>query len=61
MGGVVDGDGGGFVDMLSKFTPEAVQHQFGGCLAPGIFGDAGNVQADALSFLVAKNVVSFLL
>ena len=61
MGGVLDGDGGGFVDTLAEFTPEAVEHQLGGGLATGIFGNAGDVQSDALSFLVAKNVLSFLL
>ena len=61
MGGVLDGDGGGFVDTLPEFAPETVQHQFGGGFATGIFGNAGDVQSDALSFLVAKNIVSFLL
>ena len=61
MGGVLDGDGGGFDDPLAEFTPEAVEHQFGHGLATGIFGNAGNVQSDALPFLVAKNIVSFLL
>ena len=50
-----------FVDTLAKFAPEAVQHQLGGNLASGIFGNAGDVQSDALPFLVAKNIVSFLL
>ena len=61
MGGVLDSDGGGFVDPLPEFAPEAVEHQLGGSLATGIFGNTGNVQSDALSFLVAKNIVSFLL
>ena len=61
MGGILDGDGGGFVDTLTEFASEAVEHQLGGGLATGIFGNAGNVQLDALSFLVAKNVLSFLL
>ena len=61
MGGVLDGDGGGFVDPLAEFTPETVEHQYGGSLATGIFGNAGNVQSDAFPFLVAKNVLSFLL
>ena len=61
MGGVLDGDGGGFVDPLAEFTPEAAEHQFGRGLATGIFGNAGNVQSDAFPFLVAKNIVSFLL
>ena len=61
MGGVLDGDGGGFVDPFPEFTPEAVEHQFGGGLATRIFGNAGNVQSDTLPFLVAKNVLSFLL
>ena len=60
MGGVLDSDGGGFVDPLTEFTPETVQHQFGSCFTTGIFGDTGDVQSDALSFLVAKNVLSFL-
>ena len=61
IGGVLDGDGGGFVDTLTEFAPEAVEHQLGGGLATGIFGNTGDVQSDALSFLVAKNVLSFLL
>ena len=61
MGGVLDSDGGGFVDPLPKLAPETVQHQFGGTLATRIFGNAGNVQSDTLSFQVAKNVLSFLL
>ena len=61
MGGVPDSDGGGFVDTLAKLAPETVQHQFGGSLATGIFGNAGDVQSDTLPFLVAKNIVSFLL
>ena len=61
MGGVLDGDGGGFVDPLAEFTPETVEHQFGCGLATWIFGNAGNVQSDTLPFLVTKNVVSFLL
>ena len=61
MGGVLDGDGGGFVDPLAEFTPEAVEHQFGCGLATWIFGNAGNVQSDTLPFLVTNNVLSFLL
>ena len=61
MGGVLDGDGGGFVDPLAEFTPEAFEHQFGCGLATWIFGNAGNVQSDTLPFLVTKNVVAFLL
>ena len=61
MGRVLDGDGGGFVDTLAEFAPEAVQHQLGGSLASVIFGNAGNIQWDALPILVTKNVVPFLL
>ena len=61
MGGVLDSDGGGFVHPLAKLAPETVQHQFGGSLATGIFGNAGDVQSDTLPFLVAENVLSFLL
>ena len=61
MGGVFDGDGGGFVDSLPEFTPETVEHELGGGLATGVFGNAGNVQSDTLPFLVAKNVLAFLL
>ena len=61
MGGVFHSDSGGFVDPLPEFTPETVQHELGGGLASGVFGNAANVQSDALSFLVTKNVVSFLL
>ena len=61
MGGVLDGDGGGFVDPLAEFTPEAVEHELGGGFATWIFGNAANVQTDALPLLVTKNIVSFLL
>ena len=61
IGGVLDSDGGGFVDSLPKFAPETVQHEFGRGFATGVLGNAGNVQSDAFPFLVAKNVVSFLL
>ena len=61
IGGVLNGDSGGFVDPLPEFAPETVQHELGRGLATGIFGNAGNVQSDALPFLVTKNVLSFLL
>ena len=61
MGRVLDGDGGGFVDTLAEFAPDPVQHQLGVSLATGIFGNAGNIQSDALPLLVTKNVVLFLL
>ena len=61
IGGLLNGDGGGFVDSLPEFTPETVQHEFGGGLATGVFGYTGNVQSDTLPFLVTKNVVAFLL
>ena len=61
MGGVFHSDSGGFVDPLAEFAPETVQHELGSGLATGIFGNAANVQPDPLPFLVAKNVVSFLL
>ena len=61
LGRVLNGDGRGFVDPLPEFAPEAVQHELGSGLATGIFGNAGNIQSDTLPFLVAKNVLSFLL
>ena len=61
MGGVLDGDGSGFVDKLAEFAPKTVQHELGRGLASRIFGNTGNIQTDALPFLVAKNIVSFLL
>ena len=61
IGRVLNGDGGGFVDSLPEFAPEAVQHELGGGLATGVFGNAGNVQSDPFPFLVAKNVLAFLL
>ena len=61
IGGVLNGDGGGFVDSLPEFTPETVQHELGRGLAAGIFGNTGNVQSDPFPFLVTKNVVAFLL
>ena len=61
IGGMLNGDSGGFVDPLPEFTPETVQHEFGCGLATGVFDNTGNVQSDTLPFLVAKNVVAFLL
>ena len=61
IGGVLNGDSGGFVDSLPEFAPETVQHELGGGLATGVFGNTGNVQSDTLPFLVAKNVLAFLL
>ena len=61
MGRALDGDGGGFVNALAKLAPETVEHELGGGLATGIFGDAANVQSDTLPFLVAENILSFLL
>ena len=61
IGGVLNGDSGGFVDSLPEFAPETVEHELGGGLATGVFGNAGNVQSDAFPFLVTKNVVAFLL
>ena len=61
MGGVFDSDGGGFVDPLPEFAPEAVQHELGRGFATGIFDNTGNVQSDTFPFLVTKNVVAFLL
>ena len=61
IGGVLNGDGGGFVDSLPEFAPETVQHELGRGFATGIFGNTGNVQSDPFPFLVTKNVVAFLL
>ena len=56
MGGVSHRDCGGF----PKFAPKTIQHQLGSGLTTGIFGDAGNVQADPLSLLVPEKVVPAL-
>ena len=61
MCGVLDGDGGGFVDTLAEFAPEAVQPELGSNFATRIFGNTGDLQLDALPLLVTKNVVPFLL
>ena len=61
IGGVLNGDSGGFVDPFPEFAPETVQHELGGGLATGVFGYTGNVQLDTLPFLVTKNVLAFLL
>ena len=59
--GVLDGDGGGFVDPLPEFAPETVQHELGGGLATSVFGNAADIESDTLPLLVTKNIVSFLL
>ena len=61
MSGVLDSDGGGFVDPLPEFAPETVQHELGGGLTTGVFDNAADVQTNTLPLLVMKNVVAFLL
>ena len=60
MSGVPDSDGSRFVDSLPEFAPKAVQHELGGGLATGVFGNAADVQTNALPLLITKNIVAFL-
>ena len=61
MGGVWTVTVVGLLIRSPNLPQKLFEHQFGRGLATGIFGNAGNVQSDALPFLVAKNIVSFLL
>ena len=57
---IPDGFGGGFVESLSKLTPEAVEHEFGRGFASRIFLDQRGVECDAFFLLVLANIAFFV-
>ena len=57
--GVVDYLGGGFVKVFAEFSPEAVEHEFGGGFASGIFGDESWIEVDVFFLLVLSDVTRF--
>lgn len=59
--GVVDGHGGGFVQIFAKLAPEKVKHEFGSGFASGNYLDLGAVEVDTLSQMVLSNVLALLL
>ena len=56
----VDSFGGGFVEILAKFTPEAVEHEFGGGLASRVLDDEIWIEVDVFPLLVLPYVLSFV-
>ena len=60
MASILDGLGGGFVEIFSKLTPEAVEHAFGLGFAPRILLDQRGVECDAFFLLVLANIAYFV-
>ena len=58
---LVNGGGGGFEEIFAKLAPEAVEHEFGGSFASGIFLDETGIEIDPFLFLVSGDVLSFVL
>ena len=56
----VDSFGGGFVEILAKFTPEAVEHEFGRGLASGVLDDEVWVEVDVFPLLVLVDIAGFV-
>ena len=57
--GVVDYLCGGFVKIFAKFSPEAVEHEFGGSFAAGSFGDESWIEVDVFFLLISSDVTRF--
>ena len=56
----VDSFGGGFVEILAKFTPEAVEHEFGSGLASGVLDDEVGIEVNVFPLLVLVDIVGFV-
>ena len=54
--GRVDNFGGGFVEILPKLAPEAVEHEFGGGLASRVLDDEVGIEMDAFFLMVLVHV-----
>ena len=48
------------MQIFSEFSPETVQHEFGGGFTSGVFGDAGWIEADVFLLFVVSDVFCFL-
>ena len=59
-GGVDDRVGGGFVEILAKFTPEAVEHEFGSGLASGVLDNEVGIEVNVFPLLVLVDIVGFV-
>ena len=57
---ILDGFGGGFVEIFSKLTPEAVEHEFGRGFASRMFLDQRGVECDVFFLLVLANIAYFV-
>ena len=56
----VDSFGGGFVEILAKFTPEAVEHEFGSGLASGVLDDEVGIEVNVFPLFVLVDIVGFV-
>ena len=56
----VDSFGDGFVEILAKFTPEAVEHEFGRGLASGVLDDEVGIEVNVFPLLVLVDIVGFV-
>ena len=57
--GIVDCFRGGFVKVFVEFSPEAVEHEFGGGFASGIFDDESWIEIEFFFLLVSSDVIRF--
>ena len=57
---ILDGFGDGFVEIFSKLTPEAVEHEFGRGFASRMFLDQRGVECYAFFLLVLANIAYFV-
>ena len=57
--GVVDYLRDGFVKIFTEFSPDAVEHEFGGSFASGIFHDESWIEVDVFFLLVLSDVTRF--
>ena len=56
----VDSFGGGFVEILAKFAPEAVEHEFGCGLASGVLDNEVGVEVNVFPLLVLIDIAGFV-
>ena len=56
----VDSFGGGFVEILPEFAPEAVEHEFGGGLASGLLGNEVWIEVNIFPLLQLPYVLSLV-
>ena len=58
---ILDDFGGGFVEIFSKLTLEAVEHKLGCGFASGIFLDQRGAECDAFFLMVLVNIAHYCL